>query len=137
MLRLRIPPLPKYGKYVRDRIAAFAATRGIPQADTDEFISAVSEAIANAIEHSGTKDVEIVCSVVGDDRLEARVTDHGVGFTAEVGRTKRLPDPLAERGRGLPLMRRYADHVTVTSTPGRGTAVTLVRALRYPVSIAG
>ena len=30
-------------------------------------------------------------------------------------------DPLAERGRGLPIMRRCVDDLTISSTPGRGT----------------
>jgi anti-sigma regulatory factor (Ser/Thr protein kinase) len=134
-LRLRIPPRPKYGKYVRERIAAFVATRGIPIADSEEFISAVSEALANAIEHSRSKDVEVSCSILGHERLVATIVDHGIGFVSDVA--TRLPDPLAERGRGLPLMRRFTDDLAVTSTPGKGTAVTLGRTIRYPVTIAG
>jgi len=121
---------------VRERIDAFAAARGIPQADVEEFVGAVSEALANAIEHSGTKTVEITCSIIGHERLSATIVDHGIGFNTEDVRT-RLPDPLSERGRGLPLMRRYTDQFSVTSAPSKGTAVTLERTIRHPVRIAG
>jgi anti-sigma regulatory factor (Ser/Thr protein kinase) len=122
---------------VRERIAAFVANRGIPKADTEEFISAVSEALANAIEHSRSKDIEVSCSVLGHERLVATIVDHGIGFVTDVARATRLPDALAERGRGLHLMRRFTDDLAVTSTPGKGTAVTLGRTIRYPVTIAG
>jgi serine/threonine-protein kinase RsbW len=135
-LRLRIPPLPKYGKYVRERITALAEARGIAPTDVEEFVGAVSEALANAIEHSGTKSVEVTCTVSRRERLTATVVDHGVGFSTDAAVT-RLPDPLAERGRGLPLMRRYTDRLSVTSSPDKGTAVTLELTIRHPVRIAG
>ncbi len=61
-----------------------------------------------------------------DDRLFASVSDHGIGFkAAERTRGDCLPDSYAERGRGLPIMRRYSDVFSVRSTPGYGTRVTL------------
>jgi anti-sigma regulatory factor (Ser/Thr protein kinase) len=121
---------------VRERITAFGASRGIPQADLEEFVGAISEAFANAIEHSGTKTVEVTCTIVRNERLIATIVDHGVGFSTDDVKM-RLPDPLAERGRGLALMRRYSDFFSVTSAPSKGTAVTFERMLRHPVRIAG
>jgi len=37
---------------------------------------------------------------------------------------------LAERGRGLPIMRRYTDSLSVRSAPGKGTSITLARYVR-------
>lgn len=130
-LRLRIPPDPKFGGYVRDRVAAFAANHDIPENVAEEFITAVSEALANAVEHARSAHIVTSCWIVGGDQLVATVVDDGVGFEAEtVMSDAHLPDPLAERGRGVPIMRKYTDLLTVRSTPGKGTSVTLGRNIR-------
>jgi stage II sporulation protein AB (anti-sigma F factor) len=128
-----VPPDPCFGRYVRERVQSFAAGHRIPDADAVEFVTAVSEALANAVEHSRSEDtIEITCWIAGGDQLIATIVDHGVGFPAEVSlpRAVTLPDPLAERGRGLSLMRRYTDLLSVRSTPGKGTSVVLSRYVR-------
>ena len=130
-LRLRVPPNAQYGRFVRERVLGYAAARGVPKADALEFVAALSEALANAIEHSLSADTIEVSCWLDEERLVATVVDHGIGFSSEqhVSRPS-LPDPLAERGRGLPLMRTFADQVAVRSRPGEGTAVMLSRSLR-------
>ena len=132
-LRLKVPPDARYGRSVRERVAEFAFAHDIPDADADEFVTAVSEALANAIEHPGTPDtIEIACWVAGGDKLVATVVDHGVGFDADRALAEPgVPDLLAERGRGLPIMRRYTDLFSIRSVPGKGTAVTLGRSVRH------
>jgi anti-sigma regulatory factor (Ser/Thr protein kinase) len=104
---------------------AFAEAHAIVGDDVIDFVVAVGEALANAIEHAHTdKPIEITAWLLGNDRLFACVSDHGVGFaTSEPGPA--LPDAFAERGRGLPIMRRCSDVFTVRSIPGQGTRVTL------------
>ncbi len=131
-LRLEIPPDARYGRSVRERVAEYACAHDVPQADADEFVMAVSEALANAIEHSGTPGaIEVACWVAGD-KLVATIVDHGVGFDTDqtLGRTD-IVEPLSERGRGLPIMRRYTDLFSISSAPGKGTSVTLGRSVRY------
>jgi anti-sigma regulatory factor (Ser/Thr protein kinase) len=53
----------------------------------------------------------------------ATVRDRGIGFAADRALEPVLPDPHAERGRGLPIMRRCCDIFSVESTPGSGTSV--------------
>jgi stage II sporulation protein AB (anti-sigma F factor) len=130
-LRLRIPPDPKYGGYVRERVAAFAADHDIPKNVADEFVTAVAEALANAVEHARSAHIVTSCWIVGDDQLVATVVDDGVGFEPDrIMSEPHLPDPLAERGRGVPIMRKYTDHFAVRSAPGKGTSVTLGRTIR-------
>lgn len=133
-LRLRVPPDPKMGRYVREQVMAFASALGIVDVELGDFVTAIGEAMANAMEHSGAHNpIEVSAWLVGPDRLVATVIDDGVGFTPKTGVDANLPDSLAERGRGLPIMRRCADEFSVTSTPGRGTTVTLGRNLRRRV----
>jgi anti-sigma regulatory factor (Ser/Thr protein kinase) len=126
-LCLGVPPDPKAGGYVRQQVIAFAESQGIDGSDVIDFVAAIGEALANAIEHSHTREpIEITAWLLGDDRLFASVSDHGVGFSPNQ-RTRKpaLPDALAERGRGLPIMRKCTDIFSVHTAPGEGTRVTL------------
>jgi anti-sigma regulatory factor (Ser/Thr protein kinase) len=125
-LRLSVSPDPRLGAYVRQELLAFAKANGIRDADVGDFMAAVGEALANAIEHAHTLEpIEVTAWLVGD-RLFAAVRDRGVGFPVnDRSLAKSLPDAFAERGRGLPIMQRFADVCSVRSTPGEGTHVTL------------
>ncbi len=131
-VRLRVPPDARYGRYVREHVTGFTRTHDVPDCDADEFVTAVSEALANAIEHSHSPEtIEISCWLAGDDQLVATVIDHGIGFAADQAAVRsHLPDLLSERGRGLPIMRRYTDVCSIRSAPGSGTSVTLGRYVR-------
>ena len=137
-LRLRVPPDARYSGYVRLRVLGFSRNARFPEADGAEFVSAVSEALANAIEHSrSTESIDVACWLVGRDQLIATVVDHGIGFAArEAAENVRLPEPYAERGRGLPIMRHFSDLFSLRSIPGQGTSVLLGRYLR-PAQAAG
>jgi len=129
-LRISIPPNARYGKSVRDEVMAFAHRHNIAICDLEDFIFALGEAIANAIEHSGSPDaIEIICRIE-KDKIVATVTDSGRGFRTDPLPKTPLPDELAERGRGLPIMERCSDIFAVRSVPGKGTAVVLGRYLR-------
>lgn len=129
-LKVRIPPNARYGKSVRDEIITFANNYHVSRTDLDEFIFAIGEALANAIEHSGSDDViEVRCQIEGD-KIIATVIDSGKGFETQPVSQSPLPDELSERGRGLPIMQRCTDIFAVRSVPGKGTAVVLGRYLR-------
>ena len=135
-LRVRIPPNARFGKSVRDEVVTFAHQFAISRQDLDEFIFAIGEALANAIEHSGSADViEVRCQIEGD-KIIATVIDSGRGFETTAVPKNPLPDELSERGRGLPIMQRCSDIFAVRSVPGRGTAVVLGRYLRTPKKAA-
>lgn len=129
---MQVPPDPRFGRYVRDQLLAFARGHGIASAELGDFVTAVSEALANAIEHSHTTDdIEITAFVMGRDQVIATVVDHGIGFAPRDAAVEPLlPDALAEHGRGLPIMRRFSDIFSIRSAPGQGTTVTLGRYLR-------
>ena len=129
-LRVRIPPRARSSATAREEVRAFARHAGIAAHDVDEFIFAVGEALANAIEHSGTSDViDVHCRVEGEN-IVATIVDSGTGFaTEQIGREP-LADPLAERGRGLTIMQRCSDIFSLRSIPGGGTAVVVGRRMR-------
>lgn len=128
-LKVRIPPNARFGKSVRDQVVSFANRFEISRNELDEFVFAVGEALANAIEHSRSNDViEVRCQVEGD-KIVATVIDSGGGFPTDSLAKIKLPSELSERGRGLPIMRRCTDIFAVHSVPGKGTAVVLGRYL--------
>jgi anti-sigma regulatory factor (Ser/Thr protein kinase) len=133
-LRLSIPADPRRGRYVRERIARFIRSRGVPEADAIEFVTAIAEAFANAVEHAQTsRPIELSCSLIGGTTLVASIADHGQGVPLEraLRPADALPDDLSERGRGLPIMRRCCDSFSLRTTRGGGTTVVLGRTLRH------
>lgn len=129
-LRVRIPPNARFSRSVRHQVLSFAGDHEINDQELEEFIFAVGEALANAIEHSRTSDVIEVNCQIEDDKILATIVDSGAGFSSDPVPNVTLPDALTERGRGLPIMRRCTDIFAVHSVPGRGTAVVLGRYLR-------
>lgn len=128
-MRVRIPPNARFSRGVRHQVLSFAGDHAISDQELEEFIFAVGEAIANAIEHSRTSDaIEVHCRIE-DDKILATIVDSGAGFLSEPVPNVTLPDAFTERGRGLPIMRRCSDIFAVHSVPGRGTAVVLGRYL--------
>jgi anti-sigma regulatory factor (Ser/Thr protein kinase) len=130
--RLVVPPNPRYGKFVRERMEQFCRSLAVPETDLREFLTAVGEALANAFEHARSSEkIEAACWLVGSDQLVATIVDAGIGFrTAGIADAPADPEPTAERGRGFAIMHRCTDYVAIRSSPGRGTAVVLTRFIR-------
>ena len=131
-LKVRIPPNARFGKNVRDEVVEFANRYQIGRQELDEFIFAIGEALANAIEHSRSDDVIEVRCQIEPDKITATIIDSGAGFEPAPVNALTLPDAMSERGRGLPIMRQCADIFAVHSIPGKGTAVVLGRYLSKP-----
>jgi anti-sigma regulatory factor (Ser/Thr protein kinase) len=126
----RIPPEPHFGRDVRKGVAEFASERGVDDDDRDALLTALGEALANAIEHSCCDaPIEIDCRAARD-RIVATVRDRGVGFCcASVLALAELPPEDDERGRGLHIMQRCSDIFAIRTIPGGGTVVSVGRYL--------
>lgn len=121
-MRLEVPPSPRSARQVRESIVGFARTHALCDEATDAFVTALSEALANAIEHSGTSEsIEVTCWLK-DEQMLATVVDRGIGFVpppaAEAGDD--LASLYCERGRGIPIMRSCTDVLSVQSAPAAG-----------------
>jgi anti-sigma regulatory factor (Ser/Thr protein kinase) len=130
VLDFRVRPEPHRSRGARDAIVDFARSNGVEGDDLAYFATAVGEALANAVEHARA-EVPIAVEVrVAPDRIVALVQDSGVGFQSSLVADAELPEPDAERGRGLPIMRRCCHIFAMNSVPGKGTAVLLGRYFR-------
>jgi anti-sigma regulatory factor (Ser/Thr protein kinase) len=130
-LHLRVPSDARFARVVRERVITFAKDRHLDEPGLRDFITAIGEALADAIEHASSEAIEVNCWLDAEDHIIATVSDFGRGFAA-VPNGPLLPPPSEERGRGLPIMRRYSDVFSLSSEPGKGTRVLLARKL-HPV----
>jgi serine/threonine-protein kinase RsbW len=129
MIDLRIPSEPCCAQIVRKTVALFARHHRVPEEDLQKFLTALGEALANAIEHGkAAQPIRVRCRI-DCKRIVATVSDCGVGFRPVPSMMASLPDPMTEGGRGLPLMRRCSDIFSVRSSPGRGTTIRVGRRL--------
>jgi anti-sigma regulatory factor (Ser/Thr protein kinase) len=129
VLNFRVPTEPRFASVVRQAVSEFAGANGIGRDDLAHFLTALGEAIANAIEHAHSHHGITIDVRIDRKAIVAKIEDGGIGFTA-VGLDAKLPDVDAERGRGLAIMRRCSDIFTISSEPGGGTAIVIGRYLR-------
>lgn len=120
---------------VRTAIACFAAQLDPTLEELGDIKTAVSEAVTNAIVHAYPDTlgkITVKARILEHNILEVVVRDWGKGI-ADVEQAK---EPLyttggEERsGMGFTIMESFMDKLTVRSTPGKGTRVTMRRAIR-------
>ncbi|HTA54579.1 MAG TPA: ATP-binding protein [Candidatus Acidoferrales bacterium] len=127
VLRLSIPPLPRFASTARSAFSNFAGLHRLASRDAENLVFAIGEAIANAIQHAETREsIEIQVSIEGD-AVVVRVSDRGCGFAAPPDGRVALPSVYAEEGRGFAIMQRCTDFLDVSTNPGCGTVITLGR----------
>ena len=116
----------------RAAVSAFLAQLDPTVSDLTELKTAVSEAVTNAIVH-GYRDaigpVYITVKIFENGKAVVRVRDKGCGIPD----IQKAMEPLYTTGNeeraglGFSVMQSFCDRVRVTSSPGRGTSVTLTK----------
>lgn len=121
--------------YARTAAAAFAAQCDPTVKELSELKTAVSEAVTNAIVHGyrGTVGtVELVLRQLSGGAIQITVRDKGRGIAdiAQAMTPLFTTAPEEERsGLGFSVMESFMDRVSVRSTLGKGTAVTMEKQL--------
>jgi anti-sigma regulatory factor (Ser/Thr protein kinase) len=110
--------VPEVGD-IRRRVRAAAENVGLDPDRVDRFTVAVNEVVINALQHGG--GVAVV-AIEYDAGVLVTVADRGPGLTLDG--SVHLPPPDQEHGRGLWLVHRLCDDVTIDRRPG-GTRVQL------------
>lgn len=115
----------------RSIVTAFAMQMDPSVGELADIKTAVSEAVTNAIVHGyrhSSGKVELTCRITEGDVFYIRVRDKGCGI-ADV---KQAMEPLfttapeEERaGLGFAVMESFMDSISVKSTVGKGTSVTM------------
>jgi anti-sigma regulatory factor (Ser/Thr protein kinase) len=110
-------------------VRRFVRERGsdslLPDQIVEDLILAVSEACANSIIHTTSRDVRVTWLVEGDC-IEVQVRDHGV-FKRQV----RMAEVDGRGSHGIPLMMALVDELTIREGTAAkpGTLVRLVKCL--------
>jgi serine/threonine-protein kinase RsbW len=131
LLALAFDGAPRFHTEVAADVGALRPLRGelddwltryeVPDIERYAIVLACSEAVANAIEHGylGNPAGRILVGLTIDgSTVELRVSDSGQW---------RVPQPSADRGRGMALMGRLMDDLVVDR--GEGTTVLMRRSL--------
>ena len=120
--------------FARAAAACFAAQLDPTLNELEDIKTAVSEAVTNAIVHAYPESIGTVrmrLRVCPGNVLEITVRDRGQGIP-DVAKAR---EPMyttggAERsGMGFTIMESFMDRLSVRSTPGRGTTVTMKKRL--------
>jgi stage II sporulation protein AB (anti-sigma F factor) len=116
-------------------VAAFVSQLDPTIEELNDIKTCVSEAVTNCIVHAYRETVgqiQIRARIYSGGWIKIVIKDHGCGI--EDVRRAREPlfttDAEGERsGMGFAVMENFCDGVRVCSSPGKGTAVTLVKRL--------
>jgi serine/threonine-protein kinase RsbW len=123
---------------------------GVDDESVYDILLAATEACTNVLRHGGREIPEYaVLTSLGAVGCQVQVADEGVGAVLNGPGVKQAapPEPLPagtdrarwdgaiavlpESGRGLAVMRACVDNVTLDSSPGRGTVVTMRKQIRW------
>ena len=132
-MKLKIPGKSVNEGFARSAVAAFAAQLDPTVAEIADIKTAVSEAVTNCIVHAYR-------DTIGTIYIETRVLENRVFMIkikdrgCDIADVKQAMEPLfttapgEERaGLGFSVMESFMDKVTVRSTLGKGTVVTLTK----------
>lgn len=93
---------------------------------------AISEACTNVLDHAGQHDEYTLLAGIDGDYCVVEVCDEGAGFDVPPESAQRTPaEPLAERGRGIQVMRALVDQLDFAIREDHGAAVRLRKRLIY------
>jgi len=124
LLQMRVPADPWNVRRVRDLLIEVADDVQMSSEVREDFVTAVGEAFANAIEHAITSEPVEIEVKRRDAQLIATIRDRGCGIDAACI-TNTLPPATTERGRGIPLMRKCCSTMSIQKPQDGGTLVIL------------
>ena len=134
-MRLTFPSNSSNESFSRVAVAAFAAALDPTVEEISDIKTAVSEAVTNSIVHGYRNTIGMVyiwAKIFEGRRIRIKIRDKGCGI-ADVQQAMEpcfTTAPEEERaGLGFAVMESFMDKLTVHSSPGKGTIVTLEKIL--------
>jgi anti-sigma regulatory factor (Ser/Thr protein kinase) len=129
VLDLDVPVRPDAVASVRHAVVEHLARRGVPSTIIDDVELVTSELVTNAIIHPRrAADAAVDVHVSLSDGIEVVVANVGSAATIPPVERWRPAPAFAPSGRGLGIVRRLCDHVTI-SQAGERTVITCRRRL--------
>ena len=134
-MKLEIAAVGKNESFARSTVAAFALPLNPSLSELSDIKTAVSEAVTNCIVHAYPDHIgPVVMSIAVYPGREVHITvsDKGVGIPDIPQAMEPLfttGNPEERSGLGFAVMQSFMDKVKVTSRPGKGTKVLLIKRL--------
>ena len=138
-IRMEFPSRSSNEGFARVAVACFASQMDPTLNELEDIKTAVSEAVTNAIVHAYPDSigrVSLKVRICEGNVLEITVKDAGKGIpNVEKARQPMFTTGGEERsGMGFTIMESFMDALTVHSTPGRGTTVTMCKKIASRVN---
>ncbi|GAA2211563.1 hypothetical protein GCM10009850_070230 [Nonomuraea monospora] len=133
-MALRLPRDAASVPLIRQMLDGTLRSLGVEPQVRDDIELMLTEACSNVIRHAAPSDDYTVSASVHDHLCVIKVVDNGDGFDP---REVAEPEPGAEHGRGLQIMRALADDIRFTNRREHGSVVCLEKRLRYAPGAAG
>lgn len=134
-MTLRLPALSVNEGVARAAVAAFCAQKNPSATELADIKCAVSEAVTNCIVHAYREnrgDIYITVILLRNNTVRVVIRDKGCGIADVKAARKPLftTDAAHERsGMGFTVMESFMDRLSVRSTQGHGTVVTMTKHL--------
>ena len=134
-MTLTFPSRSSNESFARAAVACFAAQLDPNLEELNDIKTAVSEAVTNCIVHAYPERIGPVCMTIAvypDREVHITITDKGIGIPNVEQAMQPLfttGNPEERSGLGFAVMQSFMDRVKVTSKPGKGTKVLLVKRL--------
>ena len=134
-MKLEIAALSENEPFARNTVAAFCLGLNPTLEELSDVKTAVSEAVTNCIVHAYPDrigPVTLCVAVYPEREVHITVTDKGVGIPDVPQAMEPLfttGNPEERSGLGFAVMQSFMDRVKVTSRPGKGTKVVLIKRL--------
>ena len=118
--------------FARVTVSAFVASLDPTLEEISDIKTAVSEAVTNCIVHAYKNSMGRIYLWVGifpDNSVKIRIRDRGCGIEDIHKAMTPLysSEPEERAGLGFAVMQSFCDKLSVRSTPGKGTTVTLLK----------
>ncbi|MBQ6381858.1 MAG: anti-sigma F factor [Clostridia bacterium] len=120
--------------FARVAVSAFVASLDPTVEEISDIKTAVSEAVTNCIVH-GYKNtmgrIYIWVGIFENNVVKIRIRDRGCGIAdiAQAMAPLFSTEPEERAGLGFAVMQSFCDKLSVRSTPGKGTTVTLIKTI--------
>ena len=121
--------------FARAALAAFWVQLDPTVPQLADLKTAVSEAVTNCIVHAypeGIGPITLTAGLYENGLVRITVSDRGIGMEDVAKAMEPMyttGDPSERAGLGFAVMQSFMDKVRVSSTPGKGTRVTLTKRL--------
>jgi anti-sigma regulatory factor (Ser/Thr protein kinase) len=117
-LQIRVEADAAQLRGVRRKLSRYLAGNAVEREAAGQIVLCVSEAVSNAIQHSGTTAPIVLEAGLCDGRVTVRISDEGSGLGDVCIDPSRAADPAQPSGRGFFLIWSLMDELEVSQNCG-------------------